>query len=194
MDSFKLIKSIDNFSNYEMSQDGKSIRHTKTLAAIPLVLSGTKVKAELVSDDGKEKKSFGVKTLYWSSWNKPLPVDGEASASDAKKVTARAAVSSSKPSDKQLISNKLRGEVINLIEKRLAKKGTASGQQVEDNSLTMRILVHNVEKKMLLVRLYTSSWRDGFWFFEPDSGKYSPFIKEKHKPAHGDSAIIWPTY
>ena len=190
MDTFKLIKTIDGFSNYEMSQDGKIVRHSKTLAIVPLVLAGSKVKAELTSDDEKQKKAFGVKTLYWSSWNKAMPEDGSA---DSKKETLKA-VASSKPSDKQLVSNRLRGEVINLVEKRLSKKGTAMGQQVVDNSLTMRILVHNVEKEMLLVRIYASSWRDGFWFFEPKTGKYTAFIKEQHKPAHGDSSIIWPTY
>ena len=190
MDTFKLIKAIDGFSNYEMSQDGKIVRHSKTLAIVPLVLVGSKVKAELTSDDEKQKKSFGVKTLYWSSWNKAMPEDNSIAS---KKETLKAVVSS-KPSDKQLISNRLRGEVINLVEKRLSKKGTAMGQQVVDNSLMMRILVHNVEKEMLLVRIYASSWRDGFWFFEPKTGKYTAFIKEQHKPAHGDSSIIWPAY
>jgi hypothetical protein len=191
---FKPIKGIPEFSHYEMSQDGLVVRHMRTLAAAPLI-PGTRMKAELLADDNTTKKHHGLKTLYWSSWNKPFPegnIPNHVKPKEAPKV-AKSIGGSYKASDKQLMSSHARGQLINLIEKRLRMKSTAVGQEIyEGTNTTIRVLVHNTAKQKLLLRVYAQNWRDGFWFFEPDTGSFLPFKAAEHKPGHGDHCIRWP--
>jgi len=197
--AFKTIKGVDHLpADWELNEECTFLRRNGK--EIPILED----KIELEISTGV-KKSFGVRTLYWSSWGKPTErfpskkgkvvqtVIHETTANSKKPVVAKKLSNSSIPSSKQLVSNYLRGQLLNIMEKRVSMRSTAKGIDVDDGkSFLVKVLLHNVEKKMLLVRVYCANWRDGFWYFNPNTAAYLPFVKETHKPGYGDISVIWP--
>ena len=45
-----------------------------------------------------------------------------------------------------------------------------------------------------IVKFEDKTWRDGFWFYDFDTNKHLKFVKEKHKPKHGNDSIRWSDF
>ena len=199
-EEFKNIKSLDDksFRNlYEMSQDGKIVRSIADRDYPLPLIPGTTVKVELVDGTGK-KKSFGLKTLYWASWNKPLPggaVEGLEVKAVIKPQRGKKVESSLTVKQGVLLSKYVLGKVNELIQRRADKGLSAEGQELsEEKSQSLRIILHKQESKMALVHVDSQNWRDGYWFLDLASGKHLAFEDGKHRRngLMGDENILWP--
>lgn len=196
---FKIIKSLDDktFRNmYEMSQDGRAVRKIGCADNLPLQ-TGTTVKVDLIDSTGK-KKSFGLKTLYWASWNKAMPADalkGLEVKAIIKPQRGKKVESSLTVKTGVLLSKYTLAKLNELCVKRLAMGSDASGQEVaEDKAHAIRIVLHNKEAGIVILHMESQSWRDGYWFLDLTTGKHLAFEDSKHRKngLMGDKNILWP--
>jgi hypothetical protein len=193
--SFKAIKYVhENIDDmYEMSQDGKIVRDKKTGKELK---TNFPEKIELKNREGKKK--YGVKTLYWSSWNKPLPgtekkVTGVKKtiqeAGGLKKATAR--------SSKKLFSKLQVSEIIGARSLREHVGSTLAGQQLWlTKSDFLRFLVVK-DKDTILLRYSCGNWRNGRWFFHIPTNTHIPFDPETaydKRKKRSDASIKWPKF
>ena len=189
--NFKQIKYIPNFNKYEMGDDGFTVRDRTS--KIEVAVDRTSLKALLTSDDGAITKLHGLKTLYWNSWNKtpsmyPKKIEKPALQKKSEKVSLIA-------KSKQLMSGAAQAELQEKITKKLSRKGNdnAHGLEIYDGKTTsIRTLLHNENADILLVRVYSQNWRDGFWFFNLKTGAVLKFEKKIHQPVYGSNSVIWP--
>lgn len=197
---FKVIKSLDDkpFRNlYEMSQDGKAVRSIADKDHSLPLLPGATVKVELIDASGK-KKTFGLKTLYWASWNKALPENALAGL-EAKAIIkpqrGKRIESSLTVKAADLLSKYNLGRLNEVVQRRSAKGLNATGQELaEDKKQTIRIVLHNPQLNMAIVHIESQSWRDGYWFINLGTGKHEAFEDCKHRKDGmlGDGNILWP--
>ena len=196
--NYKTIKGLDDKSFrglYEMSENGKSVRELESGKEVKYT-GGTTVRCELIDATGK-KKSFGIKSLYWASWNKPLPdaaIEGllvKASPVKApKKFKSTLTVSSG-----SLVSRFVLDKINEVCRNRIAMGALAGGLEVPlDKSHVLRILIHNPELQMVLVSVESQSWRSGYWFLKLADGNHEAFEDKKHRKdgKYGDVNLIWP--
>lgn len=188
MTAFKTIKYVDNLPDgWEMNQECTYLRKNNK----ELAISADKI--ELEATNGI-KKLFGVRTLYWSSWGcAPARFPSKKGKNaPVKQVVAKKLSNSLNYGNKQLLSNYMANKVRALIEKRGAMKCT--GQEMDDGkSFSVRVLIHDYEKSQMLIRIYSQNWRDGLWFYHPETAKYVKFVHAVHKTGKGDVSIVWPT-
>lgn len=187
--TFKPIRYLQGFSKYEMSQDGTVVRDIQTKQQVPFVQKDTSLKAELISDDGKVRKFFGIKTLYWNSWNKPLPSSTKP-ISTSEKLNKN--LEKAEKKSKHLLSPYLKSQFKELLEKRKQHNGTALGQELVDlkSDVKIRVLLHNTENDILLTRAYSAGWQNGYWFVNTE-GRYQQYDKAVHGRA-SSRELKWP--
>lgn len=199
--NFKVIKSLDDksFRNlYEMSEDGKHVRKVEGGEEIS-ILPGTTVKCELGDASGK-KKAFGIKSLYWASWNKPLPADAvkglEIKATikpqRGKKVESTLIVKTG-----ALLSKHMLQQINDAVIRRELISRDASGLEFTDGKAqSVRSVLHNLELKQMIVRVDSQSWRNGYWFLDLKTGNHIAFEDSKHRKNGelGDHNILWPGF
>jgi len=200
--NFKTIKSLDEESFngiYEMSEDGKAVRLIKDQTSAKLFKKGEKDMVEMLDATNLLKKAFGVKTLYWSSWGKPLPgapVAAKAKPAEEVKTPRKKAFkgeTSLTTRDNQLLSKFILGKVDTICENRIKMGYDADMCEINDTKEQLgRIILHNVKKGLVFVNLFNANWREGYWFLNPKTGAYLKFDEAKHKPGYGTEAIIWP--
>ncbi len=183
--AFKQIrdKSIDIAGQYDLSDDGKFVRKSGTEKEIPTGFP-EKSKVEI------NGKSYGVRTLYWGSWNKALP-GAQKQKSNAEKAGVTALKDFS-TKDGKLFSKVIQNEIRELRDHRKTKKGTIAGQEIwtkKKRGDQIRFLVFNEAKGIILLRMYSMSWRDDFWFYDIETGKHKAFDKVADRDG---SIIIWP--
>ena len=197
---FRVIKSLDDkpYRNlYEMSADGQRVRKIgdeKDIKYQP----GTTVRCELIDASGK-KKSFGVKSLYWASWNRPLPEAALAGMtikpSPIKTTGKKRFKSTLTVSAGALVSKFVLDKINEVCKNRLAMNSVANGIEVPiDKSHVLRILIHNPELQMVLIVVESQSWRNGYWFLNLCNGNHEAFEDKKHRRdgKYGDVNLIWP--
>lgn len=199
---FKNIKSLDDksFRNlYEMSQDGKTVRSIADRDHPLPLMPGSTVRVELVDSTGK-KKSFGLKSLYWASWNKPLPaeaLEGLEVKAVIKPQRGKKVESSLSIKTGALMSKYALNRINEAVARRAALGRDASGLEFQENKSQMiRTILHNQEKGLMVVRVFSQSWRDGLWFLDLKTGKHVAFEDGKHRKdgLMGDENILWPEF
>lgn len=191
--AYKTIKYVhENIDEmYEMSQDGKIVRDKKTQKEFK---TNFPEKIELKNREGK--KSYGVKTLYWSSWNKPLPgtekkVTGAKKAivdlGGIKKATAR--------SSKKLFSKLQVSEIKGLINTRKEHGGYLKcSEHWFNKSNLIRILVAKDDNETLILRYICGNWRNGVWVFHIPTNSHVAYDQKIHNPSNKDAKIKWPKF
>ena len=183
---YKPLKYVDNVSNVEMSADGGNIRYIDSQKEIPIV----KNKAVFLDDSGKEKK-LGLKTCYWKTFNKPFGTAiNEPSVIRKRKTT----VKDNKRQWKQILPKATFNEIQEYVRSRTARSLAPTGATFRDNkNYLIRLLVFNQEKNMLVIRISSADWRDGYSFLDISTfDVFKAFNKDKDKK-YGDKSIQWPT-
>lgn len=182
--NFKTIrdKAIDIANQYELSEDGTQLRDVK---------SGKIIKTNFPEESKVEVdgKKYGVRTLYWGSWNKALP-GAKKTQSNSEKVGARK-MGDFAPREGRLFSKVFRNEILEFEHWRKKNRhGSLYGQElINSKKRVVRFLLVNEEKRVALVRVNSQCWRDGLWFYNLDSGEHLAFNKGTHK---NGKEVVWP--
>jgi hypothetical protein len=199
--NFKPIKYLKGFSNYEMSDVGLLIQNKKDGSIV--TIDKTYSRAELKGDDGTSTKSFGLKTLYWKSWGKPLESSdpelsptpkGKKASKDKKEKKSKKISLKAKKSE--LISSFALRDLQQTILKRKSNGNSPRGAIIYDGKTSeCRILLSHPEEssKIILVSVETQApSKEGYWFLDSETGSHLKFEKEVHKKGYGDNNIVWP--
>lgn len=196
--TFKPIKYMGkNFDGYEMSDVDLKIRRISDQQE--MFVDKESSKATLIGIDGTNKQ-FGIRTLYWHSWNQPLEGTSEVPLAKAQRgrkpktdVVKKPKISL-KTRKNELISSFALKQLQDAMVNRTKKGNSFRGIIINDGkNVECKVLLHHEEKKLLLVKMETQAMtKDGFWFMNPETGKSTRFIKEEHKLGYGDQYIVWP--
>jgi hypothetical protein len=189
--NYKLIKSLKGFSNYEMSEDGQTVRDVRTKKELDILThrgkTGTGV--DLVSDDKSITKRFGLATLYRMSWYAAYPGAVE------RPRRPRGKPSVFKIESKKLFSEYTRREVCKLSDQHREHKTNVFAEFIKDCDNLIHLVIFNHDTSSVVLHVKSQSWRDGYWMYNYKTGGYERFSDEKHRRngLKGDSNLLWPT-
>lgn len=209
--TFKPIKYLNDkqFTHlYEMSQDGKTVRHIKTGTVIEPT-ADTRYSRTLSNEDNTASKAFGTKTLYRASWGKPLPEDiipaisssnVQTNAHAPKHKRGKRRVSPFKVKRDAMFSIYQHEKVVEAINEKFKKVPditplhTTTVEVYETTKKVIgKIILINSQQSTVLMTIDSNSWRgEGLWFYNYDTKAYTQFNATKHKTGYGNDKIIWP--
>jgi len=192
---YRQIKRLANYSAYEISEDGNDVRHRNgTSVAIVPHYGASKCGCLLTSDDGAEKKLFGLGWLYRLAWNRSLPQLQAAHTSSAGKEES---TPPSATEQHELFSLRTQQELRQEAKRSEKHHRNLNSMEFSDgHTVRVTVVLHNVENNMAVVRIDSNCWRKGYWMYHLGTAKYERFSDSTHRKdgRRGDANLLWPTH